>query len=311
MPSASFTIATFYAFAMVDEPVALRRDLLALSLAHGMTGTILVASEGINATVAGSKDAVMALLNHLRGMPIFSTLEARLSYADRSPFRRMKVKQRSEIVSLGVAGIRPRDLSGTHVGAQQWNELITTDDVVVIDMRNDYEHSIGSFVGALRPDITHFSQFPSFVAREQVARKDQAIAMYCTGGIRCEKASAYLLENGYEQVYQLRGGILQYLDEVGTDASLWQGSCFVFDGRVALDSTLQPADFEQCCGCRRPLSAAERQSPLYETGVSCAACRPSLSAQQREAFAERRHQVRLADAQNRLHIGAVMLENED
>ncbi len=299
-------IAAFYRFAPLAELDALRRELIAQCRSLALSGTLLLAPEGLNATVAGDAGAVDALLDRLQALPGCGALSVRRSRAATNPFRRMKVRIKREIVSFGVDGIRPHRRTGQRVSPAEFNALLQDPRVLVLDTRNDYEYRIGTFAGARNPHTDHFRGFAAFVDTELAGEHQTPVAMFCTGGIRCEKASAYLLERGFENVYQLDGGILRYLEEVPSEASLWRGDCFVFDGRVAVDEHLQPAGYEQCPGCRRPLSAADRASPHYEPGIACAACHTRLSDAQRRAFAERHRQQRLAAARGDAHLGAIM-----
>jgi len=222
---------------------------------------------------------------------------------DVSPFYRMKVKLRREIVSLGSPGTDPSYRSGIRVPADQWNALISDPDVLVIDVRNQYECDIGSFKDAVSPETGSFSEFPEYVKQDLSPQKHKKIAMYCTGGIRCEKASAYMLQQGFEQVYQLQGGILRYLEQIQTENSLWQGECFVFDGRVAVDQALHKGQHDQCYSCRNPVSADDKKSDKYEEGVSCPSCYDTLTAERRASLKERQRQVKLAEQRNQQHIG--------
>ncbi len=309
--SGQFVVSTFYKFFNLHDTQALGQELDEFCRAQELVGTILLAHEGLNATVAGSQAAVDSLLTWLRLQPSFNGLHSREAPATALPFRRMKIKYRNEIVSLGVDGIDPHRVTGIRVEATRWNALISDPNVTVLDTRNEYESRIGSFVGALTPETKNFRDFPRFIEQQSSLSPEQPIAMFCTGGIRCEKASAFLLERGFKTVYQLDGGILRYLETVEKDDSLWRGDCFVFDARVAVDHDLTRANYEQCHGCRRPLSPADRQSPKYEPGVACPACAGDLSSARRRSLGERRHQVELAAARNGVHIGAVMAKHDD
>ncbi len=299
-------VASFYRFTGIAEPEALRERLAAYCAELGLRGTILLAAEGINATVAGPPHGVDALLDHLARVPGLDGLRTARSQAPRNPFRRLKVRLRPEIVTLGVPGIAPQRRTGTHVTPREWDALLADPRVVVLDTRNDYEFRIGHFERAEAPSMQHFREFPRFVAARFAAGERPPVAMFCTGGIRCEKASAYLLEQGFTEVYQLDGGILRYLADTPAGASRWRGDCFVFDERVAVDGELRPADYEQCPGCRRPVGKADRHAPGYEAGISCPACHDTLSAAQRRAAAERRRQVTLARSRDTAHLGALM-----
>lgn len=304
--AAGVTVAAFYRFVTVDDAAALRSTLLEWCHARAIRGTILVAPEGINATVAGAAVAVAGFLEELRRDARFADIEPRLTWAAAAPFRRLKVKLKREIVSFGVPRIAPREQSGIRVEPAAWNDLLTAPDVLLIDARNDYEIRLGSFPGARAPGTRHFREFPAFVERNLDPTNTPRVAMFCTGGIRCEKASAYLLERGFKEVYQLEGGILRYLEEIPVAESRWQGECFIFDTRVALDDAGHTGRHVQCHACRQPLGSEALASPLYEDGVSCPYCHGQTSATRRAAFRERRRQVALAAQRDTVHIGAVM-----
>jgi UPF0176 protein len=289
-------VATFYRFVELPDYQALREPLLAFCQSRDIVGTILLASEGLNATVAGPRQALEALLTHLAQDSRLAGLTPRWSVAPQRPFRRMKVKLRREIVTLGVPQARPQQRTGRHVPPAQWNEVISDPDVLVIDTRNDYEIGIGSFAGAVSPNTRNFREFPEYVERELDPARHRRVAMFCTGGIRCEKATALLLEQGFEDVMQLQGGILNYLEQVPEEQSLWWGECFVFDDRVAVDTALAPGSYQQCYACRRPISDEDRAHPHFEPGISCPACHDDLTPRQRASFAERRRQRDIANA---------------
>lgn len=297
-------VAAFYRFVRLTDPPAFKRELDSVCSRLGLRGTILLAPEGFNATVAGSTDAVDTLIETICRQTGSAELRVHRSHAAAMPFRRMKIRLKREIVSLGVDGIDPASRTGEHVSPQRWNALLADPETLVIDVRNDYEVRIGSFDGAISPETGHFREFDRFVDAQLERLRARPVAMFCTGGIRCEKASALLLERGVERVYQLEGGILSYLSSVAPEQSAWHGDCFVFDQRVAVDAALQPADYEQCAACRRPVSAADRALPGYVSGVSCPACSDSLSVAQRRAFTERKRQVDLATARGEDHLGA-------
>lgn len=266
----------------------------------------MLAEEGINGTIAGCRAGVDKLLQFLNRDQRFAGLEYKESFAAAAPFHRLKVKLKQEIVTMGRAGIEPDRLSGTRVGAAQWNELIRDPAVLVIDTRNQYEYDVGTFMHAVSPGLNSFREFPAYVENRLHPGRHRRVAMFCTGGIRCEKASAYMLQRGFAEVYQLQGGILRYLQEVKPGDNLWQGECFVFDGRVAVDRELRRGEHEMCYSCRRPLSIQDRQSEKYEPGVSCPRCYDGLTAARRAGLRERQRQVELAARQNRLHVGAEM-----
>ena len=298
-------VATFYRFAELEDIEALRERWLPLAEALDLKGTVLLASEGINGTIAGPEAQLLRFIDALRQVPALADLTWKLSTAaDSNPvFHRFKIKLKAEIVTFGVDGVRPGQRTGVHVDASQWNALLDDPDVVVIDTRNGYERSIGTFPGSEDPQTTNFREFPDYVREHLDPASNKRVAMFCTGGIRCEKASAFLLNEGFEEVYQLDGGILQYLEDVGADENRWEGECFVFDQRVSVTATLEQGSFEQCYACRHPISADDRAHPAYQPGVSCPHCEDARDDEDREGFRERRRQVVLAEARGGAHIG--------
>ena len=299
-----FQVAALYRFAPIERPQDLRQPLLDLCLAEGIRGTLLLAGEGINGTVAGSEKAIAVLLDRLRAVPGLAELDVKFSSAEEMPFHRMKVRLKKEIVTMGVGGIDPRSGAGAYVEARDWNALVARPDVVMIDTRNDYEVAIGSFADAVDPRTQSFRDFPNWVEQHRGELQGKALAMFCTGGIRCEKATAYMRSIGFDEVYHLRGGILRYLEDVPAEESLWRGECFVFDERVSVTHGLQQGEAELCRACRRPLTAKERASPLFSPGVSCPHCHGTRSEEDRERYAERQRQVELAQARGApSHIG--------
>lgn len=297
-------VAALYKFVRLDDCAALRLPLLAQCNAADVMGTLLLASEGINGTIAGTRSGIDQVLAYLRSDMRLADLEHKESYADHPPFYRMKVKLKKEIVTMGVAGINPTELAGQYVKPQDWNALIRDSDVLLIDTRNDYEVGVGTFKGAVDPHITTFRDFPEYVKNNLDAKKQPRVAMFCTGGIRCEKASAYMLQQGFAEVYHLQGGILKYLENVPAQESLWQGECFVFDQRVAVGQGLSPGHYELCYGCSRPISTADKISTQFVAGISCPHCYDTLSAEKRAAATERQKQVALASARGQNHIGS-------
>ena len=297
-------VAALYQFVHLPDYRALREPLLEECLAAGTLGTLLLAEEGINGTIAGHPTAIERVLGYLRSDPRLSDIEHKTSAHDEMPFLRMKVKLKREIVTMGEPDIDPNLQVGQYVTPADWNRLIEDPEVLLIDTRNDYEVAIGSFKGAVDPETTNFREFPDFVRRNVDPARHKKVAMFCTGGIRCEKASAFMLREGFEEVFHLQGGILKYLEEVPAEESLWQGECFVFDNRVAVDQRLQRGSYDQCYGCRHPITEADKASPLYAKGVSCPHCHDSLSQEQRARFSERHRQVELAAARNEQHIGS-------
>lgn len=297
------TVAALYRFARFDDPPALRGPLLAACEAHGIKGTLLLAREGINGTIAGSGEAIEAVLDHIRALPDCADIEVKYSTADAMPFHRMKVRLKREIVTMGQPDIDPLDV-GHYIAPADWNALIESPDTIVIDTRNAYEVKVGTFDGAIDPATSSFSEFPDWFRANRDALADKKVAMFCTGGIRCEKATAFLKAEGITDVFHLKGGILKYLEEVPPAESRWQGECFVFDERVAVGHGLTPGSYGLCRACRMPVSPEDRQSPLYEEGVSCPACHATRDAEQRAGYAERHRQVMLAQARGKVHVGA-------
>jgi UPF0176 protein len=302
----NFVVAALYKFARLPDYQALQPGLLDYCLAHGLKGTLLLATEGINGTVAGSREGIDALIEYLRSDSRLADLEHKESHAGENPFYRMKVRLKKEIVTLGVAGIDPNDQVGTYVAPEDWNALISDPEVVLIDTRNDYEFDIGTFRGALDPHTTSFREFPEFVAKNLDPGRHRKVAMFCTGGIRCEKASAYMMQQGFEEVYHLQGGILKYLENIPPQDSLWQGECFVFDQRVAVRHGLEVGDYDQCHACRHPLSPEEMKSAQYVAGISCPHCHDKLSPEKRASVTERQKQMALARRRGEAHLGKVV-----
>ena len=290
----SWTVISFYKFVQLDDFEEMRQPLVELCRSQGIKGTMLLALEGINATVAGTEGALDGLLSYLKQDPRLADLTHKTSYADEYPFVRMKVKLKKEIVTLGQPGVSPTKKVGTYVDPKDWNHVISDPDVVVIDTRNTYEVDIGTFQGAINPKTDSFREFPNYAAEQLDPAQHKKVAMFCTGGIRCEKASSYLLDQGFEEVYHLKGGILKYLEEVPADKSLWEGECFVFDQRVTVQHGLEPGNYTMCRGCGHPVSEEDMQSPHYEPGIACPQCYDKLSEKQRMRFAERSKQRSLA-----------------
>ena len=295
-------VAALYQFKPLPKFQDLQHPLKTLCNDLGIKGILLLAEEGINGTVAGSRAAIDALHRFL--LEHFDDLEYKESWAETMPFHRMKVRLKKEIVTLGVPQVNPCESVGTYVAPEDWNHLIAEPDVLLIDVRNDYEVKIGTFEGALNPKTQNFREFPEFV-KTLDKTKHRSIAMCCTGGIRCEKASSYMLSQGFEEVYHLKGGILKYIETTPPENSLWYGECFVFDGRVAVSHNLELGEAKSCYGCRTPLSPTELQSPFYERGVSCSHCYNLTSPEKKKAARHRQMQVDLAQQRGTKHIGAV------
>lgn len=300
----NIVVAALYKFVSLPDFHELREPLLDHCLAQNIRGTLLLAEEGINGTVAGSREAIDSLLAYLKADPRLADLSHKESFDSSQPFYRMKVKLKKEIVTMGIDGIDPNEVVGTYVKPKDWNALISDPDVVLIDTRNDYEVEIGTFKGAVDPKTESFRQFPEYVRQNYNPAKHKKVAMFCTGGIRCEKASAFMKREGFEEVYHLEGGILKYLEEVDQPDSLWQGECFVFDNRVSVKQGLEPGEYALCHGCRWPITDADRQSDKYEEGVSCPACHDTLTDEQRQRFRDRQKQIELARQRNVPHVGA-------
>ena len=296
-------VAAIYKFVKLNDCAAMREPLLARCDALGITGTLLLATEGINGTIAGTRAGIDQILSYLRCDPRLADLEHKESTADLPPFYRMKVKLKNEIVTMGVPGINPTEQVGLYVNPEDWNALISDPDVLLIDTRNDYEVEVGTFRGAVDPRITTFREFPEYVKKHIDPQQKPRIAMFCTGGIRCEKASAYMLQQGFPEVYHLQGGILKYLENVPEEESLWQGECFVFDQRVAVGHGLAPGHYELCYGCSRPITADAKNSAKYQAGISCPNCFDSLTPEKRAAAMERQKQVALSVRRGEAHIG--------
>lgn len=297
-------VAALYKFVSLPDYHVLRMPLLNCCEKAGIKGSLLLASEGINGTIAGSREGIDAVLAYLMADERFQGLSHKESFDEVMPFYRMKVKLKKEIVTMGVEGIDPRQVVGTYVEPEDWNALISDPEVVLIDTRNDYEVELGSFEGALNPNTKSFREFPKYVAKHLDPEKNKKVAMFCTGGIRCEKSTAYLKEQGFEAVYHLKGGILKYLEDVPKTESLWDGECFVFDNRVSVDHDLQPGQYELCHGCREPISAVEKMSDKFIEGVACPRCHDRQTSDQRARFEERQKQIELAKQRQQAHLGA-------
>lgn len=301
-PTDGVVVAAFYRFVSIEDPPGLRAVLSDQAQRAGILGTVLIAPEGINGTIAGSAAAVRTMLEFLEADPRFQGLTPRFSHAQSDPFHRLKVRLKQEIVTLGVPAADPNVQVGTYVEPADWNALIADPGVVVIDVRNDYEVGIGSFEGAVDPQLVRFSDFDRWL-EEHPDLEGRPIAMFCTGGIRCEKASSLMLHRGATEVYHLKGGILRYLEEVPVESSRWRGACFVFDERVSVGHGLEVGTHVLCRGCRRPLVPATQDHPSYEAGVRCGAC-PPVSAEVLASRRERVLQERLAHARGEKHVGA-------
>lgn len=301
--SKQYTVSALYKFVALENHTELKAPLLKEMTRLGIKGTLLLAKEGINGTIAGKHKSIKQLFDWLHQIPGLDPIESKESYTDSMPFKRTKVKLKKEIVTLGVPGISPTECVGEYVEPKDWNALISSPDVVVVDTRNDYEVEIGTFKNAVNPHTETFREFPDYVDKHLSDKKDKKVAMFCTGGIRCEKSTALLLKKGFKNVYHLKGGILKYIEDVPKEESLWEGECFVFDDRVAVNHELQPGQYKQCYACRYPITAEDEKSELYEKGVSCPRCHDKVSEEQKQRFAERQKQVNLATSRGESHIG--------
>jgi UPF0176 protein len=297
-------VCALYKFVRLENYQQWQQPLLDFLTEHQIRGTLLLASEGINGTVAGDRASIDALLAWFEATPGLDNIVSKQSYDDDMPFYRTKVKLKKEIVTMGVEGIDPQRVVGSYVKPADWNALIADPEVTVIDTRNRYEIGIGTFKHAIDPETESFREFPQYVSNHLDPAKNKKVAMFCTGGIRCEKSTAYLKEQGFDEVYHLEGGILKYLEEVPAEQSLWQGECFVFDNRVSVNHDLEKGQYEACSGCRLPITEEDKRSEKYQHGISCPNCFDTLTDKQRSRFEERERQVRLAKERGEEHIGS-------
>ena len=302
-------VCALYKFTALENFESLREPLRQCMEQHDVKGTILLAHEGLNGTIAGSRYGVDEVLTWLRRQPGLSEIDSKESVSQRAPFKRTKVKLKKEIVTMGVEGIDPNHTVGTYVEPENWNALLDDPDVVLIDTRNSYEVKVGTFENAVNPNTETFREFPTYAQQNLDPEKHKKVAMFCTGGIRCEKSTAYLKQLGFDNVYHLKGGILKYLERIPEKQSKWRGECFVFDDRVTVDHDLEPGSYDQCHACRLPISQQDMQSPYYQKGVSCPHCYDKVSAQDRARFAERQRQVELAKERGESHIGTTPQKN--
>ena len=300
------SILTFYQFADFPEFEDWKPKLADFGEKHGILGTIILASEGINATISGPEKGVERFMKEIRNDPRFSKMPSRECLSERTTFYRLRINLRKEIVTLGDPSISPAKVAGKYVEPEDWNDLLEDPDVILVDTRNDYEVALGTFDGAQDPNTQTFRQWPKFVEENLKKQDKRKVAMFCTGGIRCEKASSHLLENGYDEVYHLKGGILNYLEKVDPAQSKWKGECFIFDHRVSVTHGLKDGEAKLCFGCRWPLQKDDLRSPQYEEGVSCPRCSSSLNEEKRASLRERHKQVRLAEKRKSSHIGQKM-----
>ncbi|HEY7866982.1 MAG TPA: rhodanese-related sulfurtransferase [Psychromonas sp.] len=305
-------VCALYRFVTLDNYQQIQAPLLKIMQANNVKGTLLLANEGINGTVAGSRASINILIDWLKSDPRLSNLTTKESFDKENPFYRTKVKLKKEIVTMGVEGIDPKKTAGSYVKPKDWNALISDPDVLLVDTRNDYEISIGTFKNAVDPKTTNFREFPQYVKDNLDPAVNKKVAMFCTGGIRCEKSTAYLKEQGFDEVYHLEGGVLKYLEEVPQEESLWQGECFVFDNRVSVNHQLEKGQYDQCHGCRLPITEADKKSDKYQEGICCHQCHEQLTVEQKQRFAQREKQVSLAKQRGQIHIGneaVAQLEN--
>lgn len=300
----SVVISALYHFADFPDYKEFRPALLDVCQHHKIKGTLLLASEGINGTIAGTRAGIDAVLAFIRRDSRFASLIHKESFSDSMPFLRLKVRLKKEIVTLGVGPIDVPNMTGEHVDAERWNEIISDPEVVLIDTRNNYEFDIGSFDGALNPDTESFREFPDYIKKNFDPNKHKKVAMFCTGGIRCEKASAYMKAEGFENVYQLDGGILKYLETMSQDKTKWHGDCFVFDSRVAVNHELAESEYDLCHGCRQPITDEDKKSAHYEAGVCCPKCYNTRTDAQKASARERQKQADLARQRGVCHIGS-------
>jgi UPF0176 protein len=298
-----YVVSAMYHFANLPDFQQLQQPLLNTMKANNVKGTLLLATEGLNGTVSGTREGVDALLAFIKSDERLAGIVTKESFCDEQPFQRSKVKLKKEIVTMGVQGIDPKHISGTYVKPKDWNALISDPNTIVVDTRNNYEVAIGTFKNAINPKTETFREFPEYVENNLVDYKKMKVAMFCTGGIRCEKSTAYLKQNGFDEVYHLEGGILKYLEEVPQEESLWEGECFVFDDRVAVKHGLEVGQYDQCYACRMPITEADKLSDHYIKGISCHHCQGSKTPEQIKAYAEREKQIILAQQKGQEHVG--------
>lgn len=304
----NIVVAALYKFTRFDDYEDYRQPILDTMLSNDVKGTLLIASEGINGTISGTRLGIDNVLEYLRSIEAVGSFTFKESYTSEQPFYRTKVKLKKEIVTMGVEDIDPLQSVGRYVKPKDWNALISDPEVILIDTRNDYEVQIGTFENAVNPNTETFREFPEYVAKALDPAKHKKVAMFCTGGIRCEKSTAYMREQGFEEVYHLEGGILKYLEEVPVSETMWQGDCFVFDNRVSVNHNLEKGDYEQCFACRMPITQDDMQSPAYSKGESCPHCIGKATDEQKARFRERERQMQLAKARGETHIGSEVKE---
>ncbi|MDC0973010.1 rhodanese-related sulfurtransferase [Luminiphilus sp.] len=302
--SQTTAVAALYRFVRLDDYESMREPLLNFCTERGVKGTLLLAHEGVNGTISGGKTAIADVLSYLRSDERLTDLDCKFSYHEERPFLRMKVKLKREIVTIGLAGVDPNQSVGRYASPEEWNELVDDPECLVIDTRNDYEVEIGSFRGAINPGTKSFRDFPAWVDENLDPQKHKKVAMFCTGGIRCEKSTSLLVSKGFDDVWHLKGGILNYLEQTPEASTRWEGECFVFDSRVAVNHQLEKGQYDQCFACRFPLDDAQKESPQYVPGVSCPRCHDAHSADQKKRFSERQRQMALSRQRGEVHLGA-------
>ena len=304
-----YVVCALYKFVRLDNHQALRAPLYDTLHDNQVRGTLLLASEGINGTIAGSREGIDTVLDWLHSQPQLADIEYKESTTDTPPFKRTRVKLKKESVTMGVAGIDPTHVVGTYVSPQDWNDLISDPEVLLIDTRNDYEFQVGTFKNAVNPETASFREFPHYVKQQLDPGRHRKVAMFCTGGIRCEKSTAFLKEQGFEEVFHLKGGILKYLEEVAEDKTLWEGECFVFDERVTVNHRLEQGNYDQCHACRLPITESDMASDRFIQGVSCPHCFDKLTTKQKSRFQERQKQMELARARGEVHMGDAAIDS--
>ena len=299
----SHIICALYKFVALENYADLRQPLLNIMKDNEVCGTLLLAHEGINGTISGSRKAIDNTISWLEQQPHLGSIVVKESISQDKPFKRTKVKLKKEIVTMGVEDIDPRKVVGTYIEPKDWNDLINDPEVLLVDTRNDYEYAVGTFDNAVNPNTESFREFPDYVKQNLDPATHKKVAMFCTGGIRCEKSTAYMKQQGFDEVYHLKGGILKYLEEVPQQETTWKGECFVFDDRVTVDHNLNPGQYEQCNACRMPITDEEQKSELFQQGVSCPHCFEKTSDEQKARYQEREKQIQLAKARGEEHIG--------
>ena len=301
-----FKVAAFYKFTPLYNLSELQETFMQFLTQHKIKGTILLAHEGVNGTLAGSSESINKFKDFLKIRDLLSIKNFKTSACEEEPFPRLKVKLKNEIVSIGNVLANPQKIVGEYVQPEDWNDLITEDDVLVLDTRNIYEYSIGTFKDSIQPSTINFREFPQWVEELENSQtdKNKKIAMFCTGGIRCEKASSLMKAKGFNNIFHLQGGILNYIKKIDEEHSLWEGECFVFDDRVALNQNLEVGSYDMCHGCRMPITEEDKVSPKYNRGISCPNCFASKTPGQQKRYADRLKQIDLAKKRGERHIGS-------